>query len=318
MVTIDKVVENVAPYKGDLKSGRRDYERAKQGLELIEEESLKLEDALKRETGYSEFNLPYEPATMDIQRGPVTFSVKSEMTTKRPQYKTAVTQMENYLNGLNFLTSEGRVITGIAKSDDDGWMIRTDKLLESYEVIVAGIMFPDLRQKIDYTANEELKNQPVPSEIDLKGRPNASALTENNFVNYVMMDRMKENLETYVSDFEKDLKKQKKEGVIEVSSRSGYEKTKNIKEGTNWGYVVKTLISASEKDPGELNILANPEIGFEEKQRDLPFYQLYGKDVRGERKIFVTLESVYDRIQDLKEQEIITSKTTKLTPKELV
>ena len=114
-VTLDKVVKNVGTFGGNLKESRRDYERAKQGIEIISKESEVLEDALKRASGYSEYHLPKESVSVEFVRGDVAFNVKSEKTTKRPQYKSAVIQMENYLNGISFLISEGRIITGVAK-----------------------------------------------------------------------------------------------------------------------------------------------------------------------------------------------------------
>ena len=116
MVTIDNIIKNVKKeFDGDLEAGRRNYERAKQGVDLMKEEMSALEERLKEYTGFDSLNLPDEPMTTEIRKGNITFEIRSIKRTKRPAYKEAVIEMERYLNGISFLLSEGRTITGIVK-----------------------------------------------------------------------------------------------------------------------------------------------------------------------------------------------------------
>ena len=321
MVTIDKIVENVKPFTEGVKERRRDYERAKQGLELLETDpsKIKLEDALKRSTRYSQFNLPTESIAVDITRGDVTFNVRSEATTKRPSYKSVVTEMENYLVAINTLLDEGRTLTGVAK-EGDKWVISTKSLIEQYAIRVAGVMIPDVRHTITYSVSGELANEKTPKDFDTGVKP-SKALNAENFANYARRDRLRAELGEFVEAYEKELLKSDKteEGVIPVNTMDAYKAEKITVKGVNWGYVTKTLIKVRDgNEEGELNILANPAISLAEKRRELPFYELVTREVRGEKRVYVTLESVYNRIQDLKEQEPIKSKRTKITTQEIV
>ncbi|MGV8171973.1 MAG: hypothetical protein ACP5OA_04740, partial [Candidatus Woesearchaeota archaeon] len=127
MVTIDKIVQNVGKFNGKVAENSTNYEKAKANVELLKDDKsmMKLEETLKKNTGYDDFNLPWKPDDYNICLGGVTFNVRSETTTKMPQYKSAVEQMENYLGGINLLLSENRVITGVAK-ENDLWCINID------------------------------------------------------------------------------------------------------------------------------------------------------------------------------------------------
>jgi hypothetical protein len=134
MVTIDKIVENVGKFNGNVIVSSKSYEKAKANVELIKNDpgKLKLEESLKKSTGFDDFNLPWESNEYNISLGGVTFQVKSIATTKRPSYNTAVDQMENYLQGINFMVNEEhKAITGVAK-EKELWCIRVESLLENY------------------------------------------------------------------------------------------------------------------------------------------------------------------------------------------
>ena len=115
MVTIDKIVENVGKFNGNVSEKHRMYERAKQNIEYLEKDKgmLKLEETLKKNTGYDDFNLPSSPQEYTVSLGDVIFNVKSRTVTKRPQYKTAVEGMENYINGIKLLLSENRILRSL-------------------------------------------------------------------------------------------------------------------------------------------------------------------------------------------------------------
>ncbi|MGV8087151.1 MAG: hypothetical protein ACP5N1_05980 [Candidatus Woesearchaeota archaeon] len=318
MVTLDKIVKNVGKFEGDLKNHRA-YERAKENIEVINDYSgiIKLEETLKKEAGYNEFNMPKSPQKYEIKIGDVSFSVRSEMTTKRPQYKTAATQMENYLNGIILLVSQDRVITGVAK-EEKKWCISVDKLLEQYELIIAGVKSPGLKQTIKYEIFGTLASEKI-KEMDLSVSSDGKLNTEN-FVNYVKADALRDISEKYVKAYEKELKSKDKIGdITPINTRKGFKEENSKTEGIDWAYVVKTLVNTETVDEeGELNTLADPSINLEQKKEELPFYDLFERKVYGEQKLYVGIESVYNRIQDLKEQKSITTNRTNYISKELV
>jgi hypothetical protein len=321
MVTIDKIVQNVGKFNGDI-TNHRIYERAKENILTLQEDkgTIKLEETLKSNTRYNEFNLPKEPQEYEISLGDVTFNVRSERTTKRPQYTTAVTQMENYLSGILLLTSEDRVITGVAK-EEGKWCISADSLLQQYELIIAGVKSPGIKQTIKYSTSGIMAQEEFPQELHLSIESNGN-LTADNFRNYVRKDKLLTVAAKYVKAYEKALGNEDKiAGVVPVNSRKGYKVEGTKTEGTDWAYLAKTLVSdCFENDTamGELNILADPSISTKAKRKELPFYDLFVREPFGEKTLYVGIESVYHRIQDLKNEKMITANRTTYTSKEIV
>lgn len=321
MVTIDKIIQNVGKFDGKVENHRM-YERAKENILALQEDKgmMKLEDTLKMNTGYNNFNLPREPQEYSISLGDVTFTVRSETTTKRPQYKTAVTQMENYLSGIMLLLSSDKIITGVAK-EEGRWCISAETLLEQYELIIAGVKSPGIKQTIKYETSGLMTLENVPQDMHLSVADNGN-LTADNFRNYVRKDRLMDTSIKYVKAYERTLgSEQKIAGVVPVNTRKGYKEENTKAEGTNWAYVAKTLVNDGfENDDmmGELNILADPSISTKEKRNELPAYDLFIREPFGEKKLYVGIESVYLRIQDLKEERTITANRTRYIPKEIV
>ena len=272
MVTIDKIIENVGKFNGNVSEKHRMYERAKQNVEYLEKDKsiLKLEETLKKKTRYDDFNLPSSPDEYSITLGDVTFNVKSRTVTKRPQYKTAVEGMENYINGLRLYLSENRIITGVAKEENKTvWCISVDSLVQQYEIILSGVKFPGVEQKITYDAS----NINAPKDLRLASRPNGK-LTEDNFVDYVMKDLLLNISKKYVKAYEKELEGKKKiEGLVPINTRKAYEEVKKKSQGPDWAYVVKTLLNEDKNSPGELNILADNTITFEDRIAMMPQYK---------------------------------------------
>ncbi len=321
MVTIDNKIYNVGEFKGDLTEGKQDYERAKQGADLVKKEMSALEERLKADTGYSQLEPPEEKTTKDVRRGDVTFNITSIKKIKKPQYKTAVEGMENYLDGIFSLISGGRTITGVVKEGKQTY-VSVDRLLEEFDIIVAGVMLPDVKHTIKYDVTGALADEIPLDEIVLKDGRNPSSITEENFANYVRMDRIISNLTDYVKAYEAELSKgqRKKEKLTQVTDEAAYETTKSKATGVDWMYVVTKLITVptNPKEKGELNILSDDEVSKAEKERQMPTYKLMYREPLGEKKLYVSLQSVYNRIQELKEERTIESKRLKVEPKEVV
>jgi hypothetical protein len=316
MVTIDKIVRNVGKFDGKTKN-HRTYERAKANVELIDSDEgmQKLEDTLRKATGYNDFNLPREPDTYSITKADITFNVRSETTTKRPQYKKAVEQMENYIGGINLLLSGDRVITGVAK-EDGIWCIGVDTLLEQYEVIIAGVKSPGVKQTITYEADTSMMN--APKEIDMTLIGNGKPTTES-FTDYMRKDLLRDVSQKYIKAYEKELKKQEKVGgIVAVNTRKGYKEETTKSEGIDWAYIAKTLVNDDGGTFGELNFLSDNNISFEDKTTSMPQYDLFIREPFGEKKLYVGIQSVYNRIQDLKNDRTIIADRTKYVAKEIV
>ncbi|MBU0979402.1 MAG: hypothetical protein KJ709_01230 [Nanoarchaeota archaeon] len=313
MVTIDNVIVNVGTFSGDLKTERRDYERAKQGAARIKDELALLEDAIKAETEYDNLHLPHEAMLTGFEVGDVTFEVRSDRRMKRPKYKSAVSEMENYLSGISFLQSRGRTITGVAKEGKSVY-ISVDKLLEDYGVIVAGVMSPEVKHTISYVA---AGLDTPPQEIELTG---SHDLNEANAANYVRMNMLKPVLKQFVKDYEAALAKEEEDGITQVNTRAGYKTTTTQSDGVDWGYVVKSIIAVPTHpdELGELNYLADQEMSKAEKERQFPTYRLNYREVRGSTQLFISIGSVYQRIQELKQGKTIEAERTKVQHVDLV
>ena len=320
MVTLDNKIRNVGEFKGDLEAGRRNYERATQGLQLIVGEKSQLEEALKGYTEFDNLNLPSEPAATDIRRGDVRFLIGSSTRIKRPAYKEAVTGMENYIDGIVFLLSQKMDISEVFKRGRLAFM-SVEKLFEAFSIIVGGVLKAEVVHTISYEVAGELASEKLLDELALREGRNPAALTGENFSNYVRLDRLEPILAAYVTKYEAALSKgqRKPKRVTDVTTRSAYETTKSKAEGPDWAYVVKTLVKVP-TDPesiGELNILRDPEISKAEKERKLPHYQLTYVN-GGDKILYVSIQSVSQRLQTLKQGPGIEARRLDVKPVEIV
>jgi len=316
VLKMQTLVKNIGKFKGDLRQGRRDYERAKQGLEVIEAEASQLEGTLKAETGFDRFNLPREVTETELQLGEVDFVVRSETRTKRPQYKAVVQQMEGYIMGISFMLSQGRTITGVAK-EGRSWYVATDKLLEAYEVMAYGVMLPEVKQTIKHKAKGI-----VIDDVVLEDDRDSAELTPDNGLNYAKMKKLRPTLAKYVKGYEAELAEGQEEGerTTEITSRSAYKTKKSTANGVDWGYVVQTMVTVPTHpdEEGELNVLADHDLSKAEKVRDMPWYKVINREPNGETRLYVSIQSVYERIQQLKADETITAQRLDVAPKEVV
>jgi len=223
--------------------------------------------------------------------------------------------MENYIGGINSLLFENRIITGVAK-ENDLWCISVDKLLETYEVIMAAVKSVGVKQTITYEADASL--MVPPKKLDISFSTNGR-LTAENFHDYMMKDLLRSNSQEYKKDYEKELKKKQKiSGIAVINTRKGYKEDTTKSEGIDWAYVAKTLVSNDPDCLGELNVLSDEKISFEDKQAIMPQYKLFIREPFNQNTLYVGIESVFDRIQDLKKDRIIPSETVKYMPKEIV
>ena len=320
MVTLDNKVQNVPQFDGDLTRGEKNYQRAQQGLEVVKSRMGALEDTLKAETGYNDVDLPLEVMETTLEVGDVTFLVTSHTGKKRPQYKTAVVEMENYLAGIATMLGEGRTITGVVKQGR-GTYVKASALLDQFDIMVAGVMRPGVTHKITYEAAGELADEPAVAELELPQERYAGNLNADNAANYVRMDRLNPNLVAFKKDYEKELAKGQRKPVqtTQVKASTAYTTTKAKAVGPNWAYVVKTMVTVptDKNGEGELNELADPD-GTKTSKRELPYQVIFRENRGGTEEAYVSIQSVYKRIEGLKEESQIKAKRLQAQSKEVV
>ena len=314
MVTLDKIVKKVPEFVSI--SQKTDYETAIQGLQLIKIEQEKFKESIKAETGYDMFNLPDKKTKTKIPIGDIEFEVTSFPKIKKPNYKDATEDIERHLRGYQFLINNGRTITGIAKEKNIA-VIDVEKLLEECSIIVGGIMIPTVNYKIEYGIGAKL-TVPEVNSIELKGRK-SYLLSEKNAIEYVQLDKMKENLEGFIEKYESKIVVGG-DGIKAVSDKSAYKTQKSESAGVDWAYVVKTLLQVRSDEPlGELDVLTRCHERINPQDRDIVSkYDVIRRTVNDERRLYVSIASVYDRIQELKDSETIISKRTKIESLDIV
>lgn len=318
MTTIDNKVQNIkSEFDGDLARSHLDYERAVQGLEKAEERISVLEEGVKQATGFDNTDLPDGIVMTDLDIGDVHFTVRSETRTKRPQYKTAVERMEGYLTGVGLLIAQGNIVSNVIK-DGRTVYIDIDTLLEAYSVIVAGIMKPEVKHTIKYETAGKVGSEGTLDEITL-GK--TDDLTPATAAEYVRLDRVTDDLAKFKKEYEAKLKKGK---TTAVTQSKAYAKEAAEANGVDWAYVVMTLITVTTNPGkiGELNALAEmSEKCVEYKRKQFPHFKIIDTDLytgEGNDMTYVSLNSIYNRIQQLKAEKTITSDRTQVNGKEII
>jgi hypothetical protein len=324
-VTLDRVLKSIQQYSGDQTRDQIYYEIARQGLPIAEEQMEITKEALKAETGFDEMNLPEGIEYTLISKGDVVVSIKSSQATKKPSYKSAVTEWEHYLIGTQRRVSRGVATVGIAK-EKSVYMISAEKLLDEFYTIVEANRFPGVRHTIDFDVKGNLATEQLPDELETKGRK-GFVITDRSLADYVRMERFKAVYENFMQQYESELTPGKP-GMKLVSEEQGYNVEKTKAQGPDWYNVVRSMVSiedlskgkktkkSADREPdveGELNILADHSISLAEKRRMFDNYDLMYRESNGERKVYVSLQSVYDRLQTLKDSDTITAKRTRIS-----
>jgi len=327
MAVDDIVLKTVGPeLSSNPEKDEKDYKRAMQelpkGNELVIEP---LEKALKKATGYSDVNIPSEiietkfPEDLGWQ---ANFIVKSEpRTTKRPSYKTAVEEMERHLSGIAFLISGGMTISGIAKYDGVLYM-GVERLRDEFNIIVAGISNAGVEQTITPVLKEPLASEKNLDKLIIPGGRNIYALTEENFMLYTRTDRLLNSYLKYIGAYKEKLTKgiRKKKATVQTTGKDAYNIEKGKREGPDWPYVVKTLVTVPVRDAtiGQLDLLLDKIKTLKQKKQEFPYYDLIEREVRGETLLYISISSVYETIQNLKSGPPVKAKVVSVEHKEIL
>ena len=325
MVTIDDILRNVPDFNGDVQGNRIFYEQAAQGLARIKKEEEVFKTTLKAKTGFDDFNLPEDGGKeVDFTLGDAEFKVKSEKRIKRPAYMQAVEPLERLVQGMGYLAGTGRTIAYLAKKDQK-YYVDAAQLEEDFAIMVHAILIPEVKHTITHTAKgglEKLAQDPV-SIKEIRVPEDMSHYKRGPAEAYVLMQALKPRLEGFVKAYEAQLSAvaiakatdqiDKTESLAQVGGGEAYSVKTSKAKGTDWFFVVRQLYqvpNVREKCVGELNILADQDVSIAEK-RKLP-YELWQREVNGEPKTYVSLNSVYERIQELKGAETLEARRKKI------
>jgi hypothetical protein len=315
MVTLDNIVKNVPEFNGDLEGNRIFYETARQGLARITEETTKFDLSLKAKTGYDNFILPPEEGDEATYRqGSASFTIKSERRIKRPAYKEVVVGLETHLQGIGFLAGTGRTIAHVAKKGND-YYIDAERLEEDFAILVHNALKPEVKHTITYEAIGILAKLAADPQsiVDICVPLDMSRYNREVAETYVLMQLVKPNLEAFATAYEAILAgrhENKEEKIVNVGGGDAYRVAKSTSRGADWALVTRTLylIPKVKKCVGELNTLADENLTISEKKRKLPDYTLWERDVNGQSRTYVSLSSVYERIQALKGEETLQAR----------
>lgn len=319
-MSIDLVIENVGIFKADLKASRKDYERIVQYLPQIGELKGSIESVLKKMTGYDAFNLPGSPVDSVFDIGDMHFKIRSDPKTKKPSYKTMVSGMEHYLWGIVFKTSTGSAITGIVKEKNEDYMM-ADRLKEEFEIIVWGLLEPEVRQTIRYTITGPLAGEEPLSQLIIPKKI-YSPLTSDDGLLYLRLDRIAEHMTKFKKAYEKELtkgmKKKQKTKTTQISSTKAFDVEQTQRAGPRWQLVVKTLVTVPVEgaEEGELDKLA--ALDLKSARKAFPWYRLIEREVRNKSKLYVSIPSVYKRIQELKGIEPVKATVIVIEQREIL
>jgi len=320
MVSLETRIRNVGTFNGDLSVSRRDYLRTGVYIPKIEELMGQFERALKLRTGYTVDNPPVKKAEDRFVVGDVDFKVASHKRTKKPSYKDIVNGMESHLNGILFLVSTGRTITGIANEKEEQY-ISLDKLKEDFDVIVGGAMYPDIKQTITYSVSGSLERERSLTRLVAPKRIFSLKPTTSQL--YVRLDRIFRDMIAFRGSYEgevnkKGVKTDKKTKTTQVSSTQAFKMVKIKREGPNWTNVVKTLVQVPIKksEEGELDELQKMNV---RKARKLfPHYRFVERPFRGNNKLYISIPSMLDYIVDLKAGELVKAVVTDIQAREVL
>lgn len=318
MVSLDRIVTDVNQYTGNPSGRRLDYERATQGLPVVNQAVQAIEALLKAETGYGAVSFPQGKSTKTYAIGDVKFTIVSQTATKRPAYKEAVESLERHIGSISFLASQGREIKG-ALMRKEGVYLGVEPLAEDAQVIVGGIMIPTVKHTISYTANPSLESR-MPKTIEIPEK--IIRLTPNTAALYVQLDSLKDHYEKFIKAYNQDLAQGQQAGTQQTTRLTktiAATTTKSAPTGPDWAKVIKTMVSGDNEDEdGELIVLADPDISLKEKQEEFPWYDLRQLRTGEDKGLHVSAASVYNRIQELKCEDPLVAERITIERKTIV
>jgi len=315
MSRLESKIKNIRPFNEELGgSSRRDYRRAVKHIPKLEEIIDFMNQILKDKPGYNAANRPKKPVNNNYPAENVLFNVKTESTTKKSPYKNIVMRMEDYLVGIISLLEGGRTITGIIKENGEPFMT-VESLKQEYDIIVAGIFEPEIKQTITYSTAGALGKEKSLSQLIIPKKI-PSPLARGGEELYIRINRILADMLEFKEKYENKLTKGlvEEEKTAQISSTQTYDIKKIKRKGPNWPYIVKTLVTVPiKKAPiGEIDKIV--QLNLKQARKQFPYYNFT------ERKaaLYISIPSVNKRIQNLKLQRPVKATVVNIKPGEIL
>jgi hypothetical protein len=282
---------------------RTEYERVKDQIEALEGFIPEYKRLLLKKMGIrSSLSMGGDTINRFVSSGDVKFELQAERRKSKTSYKTIVVGWEANLNGINFAT-ETRTLTGVIKEDDKNY-ISCESALDDFVKIAYGTLNPTVELNIKPEGTTGVK------ETDRIVVPEKAVLDSESAIAYFNA----QNMLGYLKELSKSYREETnaaaqtiREKVVPVTQKTGYKAGTIEREITDWTYAVKTLITMPEKkarknaEPGELEMLADEEISLNYRVEMFgSVYELIKKKPYGNLKLYVGVNSLLDRIDDLK------------------
>lgn len=286
-----------------LGKNRTGYERVKDQIEALENFIPEYRELLLKRMGIrSPLRMGKDSVTIFVSSGDVRFELQAERRKSKTPYKTIVVGWEANLNGINF-AAETRTLTGVLKEDEKNY-ISCESALDDFVKIAYGTLNPsvELNIKPDGTTGAV--------EADRIIVPEKAVLDTDCAIAYfnalAMLEYLKELSKSYREETNV-IAQATGDKVVPVTQETGYKAGTIEREITNWTYAVKTMITMPEKkvkknaEPGELEMLADEEISLNDRIDMFGgVYDLIRKKPYGNLKLYVGVNSLLDRIDNLK------------------
>jgi hypothetical protein len=215
-----------------------------------------IKEALKRKTGYSDYNLPKERVIeQDFKIGKSVFTVKTILEDKRPSYGSIFSDLLDYL-----YFAEERVRFGI-KSDDvivlkENPYIRLDILVKIFTKKKDMITLTGIKQEINYKIPDEVPQQIIVPVLDYsKLPPEAEKLPEYDVFHDELVSRV-------ITSFRNLLKKSVKTEEWKEMGKYLFKIYKTTSSSVAYGKIYDDLffkyteLSTKKRQDGELVLMA--------------------------------------------------------------
>ena len=232
--------------------------------------------------------------------------IKGELRYKKTPYKAVAEGMEAHLLGITFHFNRGRWMTPDLTRRGNEPYVHAEKLIDDFAIEMAGHLSPAVECNITPAIEwkEPKETLIIPQNADREISANSLRLLMQ--INYALPLE-----EAYLKKFRKTAAEgASKNGVnvTEVNSRKAVEGGSVERETTDWANVVRSLIPAPmenhdrEWDP-ELPYLADSSKWFGPRAKEILAHYELSDWKPGEKKgMYVSVRSIYERIQQLKEE----------------
>jgi|WetSurMetagenome_2_1015567.scaffolds.fasta_scaffold221166_2 tetratricopeptide (TPR) repeat protein len=310
MVTLDNIVRLVPKFNGNIAENSGNYDLAVQSIPKIKKAMEAFELSLHTRTPYDEMHLPEKADEISYSLGEVDFSIKCFSRIPRPAFKGIVEQWLNWVVGCQQFYHLFGARRDLALKNKEVYS-SAERLRDDFEIPVLASRIPNPNFTITYSSRR-LEDQIAERNIEVALNKYPGLLNVENAENYVMLGSILKNLESFVKEYKlaaaKDVKKDR-ETTISVSAEKAVQVLDSTSKGSDWGYVVRTLITLpiDDTDEGELNLLAEETMSRKEKD-EVGFYNTWQRSTDDGLKLYVSLPSVYTRIKTLAGEETISSR----------